>query len=160
MIRLTINPEAEPTTLIFDKSVVVIGSGLLEGADVSLLGEDLQAQHIKIMKHGADWLIHNTANDPFSTLNGYPFAKKHLHHHDVLQVGNTTIVFESEFAPEMREEWYDTENKLPQMLEEVIASTVSSHPKSPTNLHQTGDYDYPPESSFGNERMQKCVESF
>lgn len=120
MIKLTINPETTPTTLTFDQPVVVIGSDLL------LDGEELQAEHIKLFWQHDSWMVCNLANDPFVTLNGLPFGKKKLNHNDLLQVGGTSIVIESEFAPEVKEEWYDTEEKLPQIVEDAIVAKAQS----------------------------------
>lgn len=135
MIKLIINPRAESKTLSFNKQFIVIGSA--EDVDLSLPGERLQKNHIKIEEQSDRFVITNTTNDPFVTLNGLPFGKKALKNRDILQVGQIFISFEGElssaasFAAEQKShEWVDTKIKLQEVLEEAISSKVSNRPQN------------------------------
>lgn len=141
MLRLTLNPEKNGSTLTFDKPVIVIGSGLLQGADVLLDEENLENEHLKIINQEGEWVICNVANDPFVTLNGLPFGKKKLQHHDTLQIGDTTIVFDLEPAQApLSEEWYDTVEKLPKIIEEAIVSKTAAPEATVSPQHEEAPY--------------------
>lgn len=137
MIRLTVNPESEATVLTFNKKTVIIGSGPEDLTDVLLVGEALQNEHVKIMDLDGHYIAINTANDPFVTLNGLPIHKKPIKNNDILQIGKTIIRFECDFifsntdqakTPKegfpnlVKEDLFDTEEKLPKVLEEVMTS--------------------------------------
>lgn len=95
MIRLTIQTESEPNSIVYDKSVVIIGSGSPNEIDLSLPGEELAAEHVKIIEEHGRFTIINAANDPFVTLNSLPFAKKVLRPLDIIQIGHTLIRFDT-----------------------------------------------------------------
>ena len=134
MIRLIVNPESEATVLTFNKKNVVIGSGPESLTDVIIAGEALQNEHVKIMDVDGHYIVLNAANDPFVTLNGLPFHKKPIKNNDILQIGKTTLRFECEaipskqddhadvFNPSNHEDLFDTKEKLPKVLEEVMSA--------------------------------------
>jgi hypothetical protein len=95
MIKLTITSPTYPQAKIvsFDQPNVIIGA---EAADLSLSEEGIQKKHITIIEEEQRFIVINTANDPFATYNALPFGKKVLKNHDVIQVGNSKIVFEGE----------------------------------------------------------------
>lgn len=95
MIKLTINPNSHPETVLFQQPLVTIGSG---NADLALPQESLQNCHIKIVEEENRFIIINVANDPFATLNSLPFGKKALRNQDLLKLGNTEILFDGEHS--------------------------------------------------------------
>jgi hypothetical protein len=116
MLRLEINGE----TKIFDKNVVIIGSGPV---DLQLEDPTLQSVHLKIEEKGDRFLIINIANDPFVTLNGLPFGKKTLQFNDVIHLGQKVIRFitEKKAAPAK------TLEVSPAKLEEAIIEDDDDH---------------------------------
>ncbi len=100
MIKLTINPNEKPLVKTFDQKVITIGSG--KGSikvDLCLSDHELKPIHMKIIEDGNRFLVINLANDPFVTLNGLPFGKKGLKNKDLLQVGSSIILFETNSTP-------------------------------------------------------------
>lgn len=93
MIKLTIRSTAQPKTFFFDQLVVIIGA---ENADLPLQEDSVQACHITILEEKQRFVAINSAKDPFATLNSLPFGKKVLNNQDVIQIGNTQILFEGE----------------------------------------------------------------
>ncbi len=89
MIRLEIHGETE----IFDKNVVIIGSGEV---DLRLEDPSIYPVHLKIEETGDRFLLINIANDPFATVNGLPFGKKTLQFNDEIQIGKQIIRFVTE----------------------------------------------------------------
>lgn len=100
MIRLTINPKTTAKTLSFNKPQVVIGYSLsqedYQDIDLLLPEESLQKHHIKISQQDDRFVVMNLANDPFITLNSFPFGKKTIKDKDILQLGQTFIRFDGE----------------------------------------------------------------
>lgn len=94
MIKLTVNPGKEPATHIYLKKIVVIGSGATIGTDLIIADESLAPVHLKIMEEEGRFVVLNVANDPFATLNGFPFGKKRLNNSDIIRIGQTSILFE------------------------------------------------------------------
>lgn len=90
MITLTINPDKHSRIYHFDQPNVSIGAE----ADLALPGEQLQGIHVKITRQQDSFVITNVANDPFVTLNDFPFGKKILANHDLLQIGKTKVCIE------------------------------------------------------------------
>lgn len=129
MIKLIINPKAESKTLSFNQPSVVIGSA--KEADISLAEQRLQKCHVKIEEQSDRFVVINTTNDPFVTLNGLPFGKKVLKNQDTIQIGQVSVEFEGEFssaasfaAAQKSQEWVDTKVKLPNVLESAINSKL------------------------------------
>lgn len=97
MIKLSVHSKSNISTFVFDKATISIGSGLSTNVDLALSDENIQDIHIKILEKNNRYIALNYANDPFATLNNLPFGKKQLKNHDMLQLGESTIVFESNF---------------------------------------------------------------
>jgi len=132
MIKLTVNPDLQPDVKIFDQSTVIIGSDVPTTSDISLPGESLSPMHVKIQEQDNCFIIINHANDPFVTLNGFPFGKKTLKENDIIQIGRTTIRFngessrpsqdpqESKPASSANMQMMGTDGKLNDILEQII----------------------------------------
>lgn len=128
MIKLTVNPNSQQPPHCFDKAAVIIGSGPVSQADLAIPGEKLEPVHVKIMEQEGRFVVINQANDPFATLNGIPFAKRTIKNGDILQIGETVILFESSLskAP-VRELWVQSEEELHGILEKALTSKSAQH---------------------------------
>jgi len=94
MIKITVNPESNPDTQVFNKKLLIIGCASADEIDIPLADDTLHPCHLKIEElQGRPFLI-NTANDPFATLNGLPFGKRPLQMGDLIQVGQATLRFD------------------------------------------------------------------
>jgi len=125
MIKLTLNPESNPVSYLFDKESVTIGTGATQKVDLPLQGARLQSVHIEIIREKNLFLILNVANDPFVTLNGLPFGKKLLTNQDILQIGQTLISFEGSVVdspPPLSEPKLHSNSNLFEKLESLINS--------------------------------------
>lgn len=129
MIKLIINPDTSPRALSFNQNEVTIGAS----GDIHLPDELLHDLHIKIIKQNdGRFIAINCANDPFATVNGFPFGKKILTTRDLLQIGDTVILFEElQHSPE----YPDTSNpkilasndvELEEMLEHTLTQQTQS----------------------------------
>lgn len=96
MIKLTLTPQTQPVSYIFEKNIVTIGSLAVSGSlpDLVLSQDDVQHIHVKIESIGGKFVAFNVAEDPFTTLNDFPFSRKNLQQGDLLQIGSTLIQFE------------------------------------------------------------------
>lgn len=121
MIRL----EIEGQTRLFDKNVVIIGTGAV---DLQLDDPSILPVHLKIEETGDRFLIINSANDPFATLNGLPFGKKRIQFNDEIHVGKKFIRFITEkkaVLPKIDEnDVEDLEDEHEQWQEESKDSTI------------------------------------
>lgn len=93
MIKLVVNPDTLPQVRTFNGPIVTIGSE--SSADLPLPNEQIKALHIRIQEIDGRLIVTNIANDPFATINNYPFGKKAVTEGDLLQIGNTLIRFET-----------------------------------------------------------------
>lgn len=116
MIKLTLTPYTQPLTYVFQKNCVFIGKISGDGImpDLSLPDGNLENSHIKIEYIKNNFVVYNLAEDPFATLNELPFGKKIIHSGDLLQIGQTVILFESEYAEEINDENTDSPFELKQ----------------------------------------------
>ncbi|MBA3958133.1 MAG: FHA domain-containing protein [Parachlamydiaceae bacterium] len=94
MLKLTVNPETQPRSLIFDQPSITIGKGFPPAVDFPLTDEGIEETHVTITQSEERFTIVNVANDPFVSLNGLPFRKKTLKQGDVLQIRETIIRFD------------------------------------------------------------------
>jgi len=94
MIKLILNPGPKAKSLRFDKETITIGNDRGGQADVAISDTSIQNIHIKIVKEDDQFLVMNVTNDPFASLNGFPFGKKVLKNNDLLEIGNTVIRIE------------------------------------------------------------------
>jgi hypothetical protein len=105
---LTLNPDTDPNTYVFDADRVVLGHSQVIQVDLSLPDRTLQEKHLTITALKEGYLIENTAQDPFATVNDTPFGKKRLTSGDLIGVGSFTLLFEegikSSIEPQKKEE--------------------------------------------------------
>jgi len=94
MIKLILNPGPKAKSLRFDKETITIGNDSGGQADVAIPDTSIQDIHIKIVQEDDRFLVMNVTNDPFASLNGFPFGKKVLKNNDLLEIGNTVIQIE------------------------------------------------------------------
>lgn len=118
MIKLTVHPNVQKPPYCFEKAVVVIGSAPLPEADLAIPEENLKPKHVKIEEREGRFVVMNVANDPFTTLNGAPFAKRAIQNGDIIQIGETSIHFEG--TSSKREQWLHTEEELREVLEKAL----------------------------------------
>lgn len=129
MIKLTLNPNSQAITRVFQKDSVIVGSNSLR-ADLVLSDEILEEAHVRIDFEGDRYTIYNIANDPFVTLNGLPFGKKWLKNNDLIQIGSTSLLFEEYSKDRENKIIADTKQKLPEILDKSINSVRSPIPNS------------------------------
>ncbi len=94
MFRLISNPDSSPNTFVFDADVIVLGHSEEGKVDFLLLDSTLEEKHLRILATPEGYLIENTAQDPFATVNDLPFGKKRLASGDRIHVGSLTLLFE------------------------------------------------------------------
>ncbi|MEC7839626.1 MAG: FHA domain-containing protein [Chlamydiota bacterium] len=128
MIKLTINPEKESKVHTFEKDSIVIGSTKSENSDLDLEGETLTVDHLKIIKENGKFVIYNTANDPFVTINDSPFGKRRLKNADRILIGSTSVLFEGTIEK-------DTSQQSTTDLEEIVERKIS--PQQPSSSAST-----------------------
>ena len=105
MIKLTLTPQTQPITYVFEKNCVIIGKISANGVppDLALPCDGLETIHIKIEYSGSQFIALNSAEDPFATINQLPFSKKVIHSGDTLVVAGMTISFEACYQEEKSE---------------------------------------------------------
>lgn len=94
MIRLTLNAQFEPEIHLFNKSTILIGADPSH-VDLILPGQNIQPLHLKIVEQKGFYVLINSANDPFVSINGYAFGKKLLSSGDTILIHQTTLLFET-----------------------------------------------------------------
>lgn len=119
MIKLTLNPGSHPTTHTFNKDLVVIGGLNSQEADLQIPGPTVKSCHLKIQEQDDNFILINSANDPFATVNKQAFGKKILNSSDVIKVGETTILFEGQISSTEK-------NQLKQNLAASLDSLMES----------------------------------
>lgn len=151
MIKLTLNPNSQAITRIFQKDSVIVGSNSLR-ADLVLSDEILEEAHVRIDFAGDRYTIYNIANDPFVTLNGLPFGKKWLKNHDLIQIGSTSILFEEYSQESENNNLADTRQKLPDILDRNInpSSTPITFSEVKISPYATPSSKHPPASDDKN----------
>ena len=101
---VVISNSQAPTTHCFDRPSIVIGAKDSTVADIPLDEEGLLDRHVQIItqiiENKPSYFAINLAQDPFVTLNGLPFGKRPLRNNDVIQIGNSSLRFEEEIAPQ------------------------------------------------------------
>jgi len=121
MIKLTINPGMDSTSQTFAQNDVIIGAAGSPAADLILEGEALEASHVRLEKDGERYVACNLANDPFVTLNDLPFGKKTIEDQDLLQIGNTLVLFEIAVSQQAQPKM-DTQDSLVAVLQNNLDS--------------------------------------
>ena len=94
MIKLTIDPDSKAETRTFDQATLIIGSASASHVDLPLDEESLHEEHVKIHEENGGYVVINTTNDPFVTLNGDSFGRSALREGDYLTIANTRILFD------------------------------------------------------------------
>jgi len=100
-MKLTINSKINSVTYTFEKKVVLIGTGNSSEIDLILNNSGPDCIQIKILNQKDYFLAINVGNNSKIKLNGLTFRKKILKSHDILQVEENTIEFESEPSEEI-----------------------------------------------------------
>lgn len=123
MFKVTIYSHGKNKEHTFaEKSRIVLGRAGAEGVDLALEGEQLAPQHLTIESNGNDFVLSNTSNDPFATLNGEPFGKRKLRDNDIIHVGQSTIRFQL-----IGKDGQTNENPASdQPLENILSSVIQS----------------------------------
>ena len=103
MIRLTLLSCKEPEIHLLNKPTILVGSDQSQ-ADLVLSSASIHPIHLKIVKQGQSFFAINAVNDPFLSINQFPFGKKELTNGDKIQIDAFEIEFEqlpnaSERAP-------------------------------------------------------------
>lgn len=130
MIKLSIQSDAKKPPCCFEKAVVIIGSGPPSETDLAIPGENLKPRHVKIEEREGRFLAVNEANDPFTTLNGAPFAKRSIRSGDIIKIGDTSVHFEG--TPSKKELWVRSEEELREVLEKAMqAVSTPQHASFP-----------------------------
>lgn len=127
MIRLTLNAQSDPEIHLFHQSTIILGSDATV-ADLALPETDILPIHLKIIAQNGFLILTNDTNDPFVSVNGLPFGKKLLNSGDIIQVHQTTILFEvlpDEPAP-LKEPIAEKVAYMEQEEEKVAYKNVSS----------------------------------
>lgn len=94
MIVLVVNGDGPPRRLTFSQEMIIIGEGASHSVDLSFPGHGLHQNHIKIIQQKNGYLLVNQSNDPFVSLNGFPFHKQRLSIGDQIQLHQFTISVE------------------------------------------------------------------
>lgn len=94
MIKFTVKSKNKDETYTFFKKEVLIGSSSDRACDLVIAGERIQPEHLRIEEEAERFIVKNSANDPFATLNDLPFGKRIIKNQDVIAIGDTLIIFE------------------------------------------------------------------
>lgn len=103
MIKLILTPQTQPIVYSFEKNYLTIGNSFSKSLpDFALADASLHDIHVIIEHTGSEFIIMNTAEDPFTTINGMPFNKRKLHNGDLLQIDAISIQIEVLYQEERR----------------------------------------------------------
>lgn len=94
MIRVTVKTLLKSETYTFLKSTILIGGMESSDIDLPLPVANLQPVHVKIIEQQGMIQAINVANDPFISINGYPFGKQFLRSGDRLFIHEIEITIE------------------------------------------------------------------
>jgi hypothetical protein len=98
MIKLTVNPKSNPVVHNFQKKVVLIGTGSASEIDLILDDSGQDCIQIKILDQKKYFLAINVTHNPLIKVNGHTFRKKILKNDDLLQIDQTSIIFNDDLA--------------------------------------------------------------
>ena len=107
MIRLTLLSCKEPEIHLLNKPTILVGSDQSQ-ADLVLSSASIHPIHLKIVKQGQSFFAINAVNDPFLSINQFPFGKKELTNGDKIQIDAFEIEFEQ--LPNASEKPQETDN--------------------------------------------------
>lgn len=96
MFKITVSSSGENKEYSFSgEKKVVIGRLGSPGIDIAIDSHEICECHFTIeVTANEDYILFNASNDPFATLNGDPFGKRKLHDNDIIQIGQTSLLFE------------------------------------------------------------------
>ncbi|MBA3602790.1 MAG: hypothetical protein H0W50_03945 [Parachlamydiaceae bacterium] len=96
MIKVTLTPQTQPITYIFEKDSILIGKISCPDIvpDLIISHPSEKSIFVKIELIEEKFIAYNLAEDPFITINKFPFNKKNLKSGDLLQIGTIDIYFE------------------------------------------------------------------
>lgn len=94
-IKFTLKTESQNRTFRFAKDVIIFGEGDPEKVDVLITEIGLSQEHFKIVNQSGKFVAINLANDPFITLNGFPFGKKTLKVGDILHLRDVEVTIDA-----------------------------------------------------------------
>ncbi len=135
MIKLTMTPQTQPITYIFEKECILIGEiidDFVPDFIVSHSGE--HSVYVKIELVQENYIASNLAEDPFITINDFPFNKKRLKTGDLLQIGSTEILFGEFISQVSDDEIQPNKNEcLDEYLIDILTQKIEniSPPSSP-----------------------------
>lgn len=125
MIKLTLSPQTQPITYVFEKNDVIIGKHSAEEAppDLALYCDGVEGIHVKIEHIGGQFIAFNIAEDPFATINDLPFSKKVIYSGDTFQIAGMILYFEAYYQEEKIEATSSEDDFLITMLDNKIQET-------------------------------------
>lgn len=129
MIKLTLTPQTQPITYVFEKNCVTIGKICANNTspDLALPCNGLETIHVKIEYSGGQFIAFNSAEDPFATINELPFSKKVILSGDTLQIAGMILHFEACYQEEKVEIITPAEDDfLITMLDNKIHATFAA----------------------------------
>ncbi len=94
-IKFTLKTESQNRTFRFSKDVIIFGEGDPEKNDVLITDIGLSEEHFKIVNQSGKFVAINAANDPFITLNGFPFGKKTLKVGDIVHLRDVEVTIDA-----------------------------------------------------------------
>lgn len=99
MIKLTVRTREGSQTHTFAQTPITLGVGNNPAIDLQLPDHTLEGIRLRILEQNGNFMIHNVANDPFTTLNSVPFGKLKLANRDLIHLGKVEILFEADPLP-------------------------------------------------------------
>lgn len=107
MIHLKLTSETPPKTYLFEKKSFFVGhlsSCDSDKLDLILTGDEYSSACLQIEEQDGIVTAYNTTNDPFTTINNIPFAKREISTGDVIEINQSIFVFEGYFADQEEEQ--------------------------------------------------------
>lgn len=149
MIKLILNPDTNPKVYLFTKNTIIIGEGTNDSVDIKIPNQGLHQNHLKIIFKEGHFLLINQANDPFVTVNGFPFGKKKLKAKDILQIKDQVIRVEDIQVADQAAA--STRLIPPSSGSPLNLSTKISEPSLPKEFVENKQDDFPDVESLSNE---------
>ncbi len=136
MIKLTLNTDTNSTVFSFDKDEILIGNESSEHNDLRLKAAFIKELHLRITREEGQFVLINSAGDPFACLNGLPFGKKPLRDSDLIDLHGFKIHVElQEYESldkfeEPQEDAFDLEALMKEV--ESLDSKATTYPVTET----------------------------
>ncbi|MFA6914826.1 MAG: FHA domain-containing protein [Parachlamydiales bacterium] len=163
MFKITIYSHGQSKEHSFaHKSRVVLGKAGSEGIDLPLEGEQLASHHLTIEAANNVYVLYNTSNDPFATLNGEPFGKRKLRDNDIIHAGQSTLRFQLVSESPEGKDLPINEQPLENILDSAIQSKNSNDFSVPFHSSTMADLEreledleeLPYENDYKNGHLQ------